>query len=84
MTLYQFNALSDAEKANHIWDRGQMAAVRYEPETSFLLYHLGSFYAEVAYTKEVNKIIAIKSFSNTGPLDSYLMEIDISEILDHL
>ncbi|TDH18418.1 hypothetical protein EXU57_23430 [Segetibacter sp. 3557_3] len=81
MTLHQFNQLSEAEKANYIWDNGDMVAVRYNDDKAFLLYQLGAFYAEVVYRNEGSKIEFIDAFVSTGQLDPYLENIDISELL---
>jgi len=77
MTLYEFNFLSDDDKALEIWN-GAFIADRIEASSRILLYQLYSFYVEVYYHTEQNKIQKFRSFSSTNQLDIYLARIDIS------
>ena len=77
MTLYESKCLDEMEQMEAIWN-GVHLANRDDAEHKILLYQIDSFYVEVFYHKEYNVIRRIRSFSNTGPLEPYLAQIDLS------
>ena len=78
MTLYEFNALSEDEKAAVLWSKGDFVTERKENNFNILLYQVQSFYVEVFYSGNENKISRLRSFSSTEQLEPYLNNIDIS------
>ncbi|MCW3107656.1 MAG: hypothetical protein JWQ09_2162 [Segetibacter sp.] len=81
MTLYEFNFLEEAEKTAVLWADGVFISHRQEQENGVLLYQVYSFYVELYYRQDINEIQRLRSFSNTGPLEPYLHNIDISSLL---
>ena len=77
MTLYEFNALSEDEKAAVLWSKGDFVIERKENNFSILLYQVQSFYVEVFYSGKENKISRLRSFSSINQLEPYLNNIDI-------
>ena len=77
MTLYEFNALSEDEKAAVLWSKGDFVIERKDNNFSILLYQVQSFYVEVFYSGKENKISKLRSFSSTEQLEPYLNNIDI-------
>jgi len=77
MTLYQFNALSEEEQANLLWDKGVHIAHRSDETIKYILYQLDAFYIEVWYAYEDNNILKFRTFSSTDALEPYLQQINI-------
>ncbi len=72
LTLYQYNLLPDKERATILWKEGVcLDLFRVETGFKIKLYALYSFYVEVWYDKDYNRIIKLRSFSSTAPLDAY-------------
>ena len=80
ITLYEFNSLDEHEKGAAIWEYGEFLAQRFESDTGFSLYQLINFYVEIEYNGDQNKITRFTSFCTNTRLESYLENIDISEI----
>jgi len=55
LTLYDFNALTDHEKAEAVW-KGNFLADREEDGFTVQLYSLDNFWVEVFYDKKSNQI----------------------------
>ena len=66
MTLYQFNVLTENEKTAIVWSKGDFVFERKENNFSILLYQVQSFYVEVFYSGNENKISRFRSFSSTS------------------
>ena len=81
ITLYEFNSLDEHEKGATLWEYGVSLFQRFEGETGYCLYQLYSFYVEVKYDHDQNKISKFTSFSTSTKLEPYLENIDISEII---
>ena len=81
MTLYQFNVLTENEKTAIVWNEGDVVGDRKENNFSILLYQVQSFYVEVFYSGNENKISKLRSFSSIEQLESYLGKIDISGLI---
>ena len=81
MTFYEFNAMNGEQQAEILWERGVYLMARQKREYKFALYQLDAFYVEVWYHTDGNEITKLRSFSSTGPLEPYLEEIALPEIL---
>jgi hypothetical protein len=81
MTLYKFNKLNIFNKVDTLINDSVLIDNRTEEHFRVLLYQIGSFYVEVFYDFEHNKIRKIKSFNTTSKLKPYLDKIDISELV---
>ena len=81
MTLYQFNVLTENEKTAIVWSKGDFVIERKENNFSILLYQVQSFYVEVFYSGNENKISRLRSFSSTQQLEPYLEKINISGLI---
>ena len=78
MTLYAFNTFRQQIQYQILWDLGVYVMSRKEGVFKYLLYQIESFYVELTYDSEDNCIIAIRTFSNVSPLESYLNEMDVT------
>lgn len=74
MTLYDFNRLSQAERAEHVYHFGNFIASC--PERGNL-YEMGGFYAELLYNDDLNEIQEVRGFRTLRNLDPYLNKIDV-------
>ena len=74
LTLYDFNGLTDDEKANAVWC-GTFLADRFETNFTVQLYAVSSFYVEVFYDPLENKIVSFRSFTTKNLLVPYLAQI---------
>lgn len=81
ITLYEFNALAEIEKAACIWEYGVHISERFDDEYGYILYQIHNFYVEVQYTGPDNTIEKFVSFSTTTKLEPYISDIDINEIM---
>ena len=81
MTLYEFKCLDEMEQAEAVWN-GVHLANREDDEHRILLYQIDGFYVEVFYDKEHNVIRRFRSFSNVGPLEPYLEQIDLAPVFN--
>ncbi|MBK0379270.1 hypothetical protein [Mucilaginibacter segetis] len=70
-TLYDFNALSEQEKAEAVW-RGSFLADREAAGLKVQLYRLDSFYVEVFYDPAANTILRFRAFTSNNLLVPYL------------
>lgn len=74
LTLYNFNVLSESEKADAVW-QGTFLADREERDLTIQLYSLNAFYVEVYYHAGSNAIVQFRSFSSLQQLTPYLAHI---------
>lgn len=77
MTLYQFNVLTENEKTAIVSSKGHFVGDRKEDNFSIMLYQVRSFYVELYYNGQENKIRKLRSFSSREQLEPYLGKIDI-------
>lgn len=74
MTLYEFNALDNTEKAEAVW-RGTFLADRETDGLIVQLYALTGCYVELFYDQAANKINGFQAFTNKQLLAPYLAQI---------
>jgi hypothetical protein len=70
MTLYEFLALDEKDKAKEVW-KGAFITFREETGSTIMLYQVHSFYVEVYYSKCENEIIKFNPFSSSARLAYY-------------
>lgn len=70
MTLYEFILLTEDEQVNIVWE-GELFLSREEGEHKILLYKVYSFYVEVYYNSDTNKIEKFNPFSSKQRLNLY-------------
>jgi hypothetical protein len=75
LTLYDFNRLTQAERAEHVFHFGTFLASC--PERGNL-YNIGDFFAEVLYDDDLNEIQEVRAFRTGRNLEPYLEKINIS------
>lgn len=78
MTLYEFHALNETEKADAVW-HGTFLADREDAGLRIQLYSLGSFYVEVFYDPLMNKITDFRAFNSNHLLVPYLAQIKFNQ-----
>jgi hypothetical protein len=76
MSIYDFQCLGLAEKANIAW-QGTFLGDRSEAGMTVQLYSLEAFYAEVFYDPLRNEIKRVRSFKSTRLLAPYLEDIKL-------
>ena len=81
LTLYEFNSFTKNEKVKALCNHGAYLSERTVETLRIVLYQLSSFYVEVKYDTESNKIVEFQVFINTIMLEPYLEQIDISNLL---
>ena len=80
MTLYQYKLLNKDEQYKVLWDKGVFIDQRISVSYNFQLYQIEGFYVELKYNREENKIVGLKSFISTEPLEPYLRKIKLDDI----
>lgn len=80
MTLYEFNALNEDEKALAVWG-GVHLTYRTELNYKAIVYQVDGCYVEVFYNVAANKIERFRSFSSLTLLEPYLASININDLL---
>lgn len=83
MTLYEFNALDENAKANHVWQHCNYIGNMLADKSTLMLYGsrgAQNFFVEIELKE--NKIIKISSFINGKELDKYINCIDLFKMLN--
>lgn len=80
ITFYQFNQLSENEKAIATW-AGTYLSNRTEDEHIIQLYSLPDFYVEVFYSPTANHIDRFRAFKSLRQLAPYLEQMNKSDQL---
>lgn len=80
MTLYEYRLLSETEQYNVLWGNGVHISERHDGRFGYVLYQVFSFYVELKYDGEINKIADRKVFSTDRHLEPYLNKIDITKL----
>ncbi|RVU03147.1 hypothetical protein EOD41_04235 [Mucilaginibacter limnophilus] len=75
MTLYEFEALNQEEKAEAVW-RGTFLADRIADGCRIQLYSLSGCYVEVFYDPQSNKITDFRAFTGNQFLVPYLAQLN--------
>jgi len=78
MTLYEFNTLSENEKANAVWSAIFLMS-RENDALKYSLYSVNDFFVEVSYDNIENKIIKFQSFRTKRLLEAYLAVINFEQ-----
>ena len=71
MGIYEFNILTEHDKYDTIFTKGQFVDVVSDGDISFALYSLSYFWVEVKYHSLSNKIKGINSFVDGEKLNRY-------------
>lgn len=80
MNLSDFHFMTSDLKAEAVWVHGTFLAIRSEEDYYVALYHMGSFFVEVWYSPQADKITYTIGFRSAVHLQPYLQMIDISEL----
>jgi len=76
--LYEYNALTDTEKGQLLWDEGVYLMSRFEDNYRINLYSLFDFYVEAWYELAKNKITKLRTFRSLNALEPYLNFISLN------
>lgn len=71
MGIYDFNILSDHEKYNTVFTKGQFVDSVKDGRITYVLYSISYFWVEVIYDNRINKILEIGSFVGGDTLNRY-------------
>jgi len=77
MTLYEFNALEENKKADAVW-KGTFLADREENGLAVQLYAVDSFYVELFYDPQANRVLRFRAFRSKNQLVPYLALIRLN------
>lgn len=77
LTLYDFNGFSEDEKASAVWG-GTFLADRFENDLTIQLYAVSSFYVEVFYDPQANRITGFRPFTARNLLVPYLAQLNFT------
>lgn len=77
MKSFEFQLLSEKEKADLLYREGVYIGKRKEGPLTVLLYQADSFYVEVFYHKYRRFIVRMRCSESTSILDPYLEQIEI-------
>ena len=80
MTLLEFESLEINDQYSAVWEYGVHVGERFDGVHKLILYQIFSFYVEIYYSVDSNRITTLGSFSNVKCLDAYLPSINISNI----
>ena len=75
--LYEFNVLTEDQKAQMVWDFGTFITNKADGKKAVTLYSLSNFYVEIWYNQTENQINNIRSFSSIKQLSPYLDDMDV-------
>ena len=77
----EFRLLCNNEQTDLIHKQGVYIGKRKENEKTIVLYQLDYFYVEIYYRQYRQYIIHLHCFESTEPLDPYLQQIDVEEVI---
>ncbi|GEO04493.1 hypothetical protein AAE02nite_21570 [Adhaeribacter aerolatus] len=80
MDLYQFNFQNYENREALVWQYGSFICFREEDDFRIVLYHMGSFFAEVWYHVPDNQIELVRGFKSRKALEPYLVTVDLSDL----
>ena len=80
MTYYHYNELNEVEQHEVLWEYGVHIGGRLDGEQKIILYQIFSFYVELIYRPEYEVLRRLRSFSSVDCLDTYMQQVDLSEI----
>ena len=81
MTPYEFTILGETDKVDLIYNEGIYIGKRKKNLITILLYQIDGFYTEIFYRKYRYSVNRIRCFTSTLPLDPYLDQIDVEELI---
>ncbi|WP_339727790.1 hypothetical protein [Maribacter stanieri] len=71
MGIYDFNILSNHEKYDTVFTKGQYVDSVKDGRITYVLYALSYFWVEVMYENKINKILEIGTFVSGETLNRY-------------
>ncbi len=71
MGIYEFNILTDHDKYDTVFSKGQFVDAVTEGKTKYALYSISKFWVEVVYNTPKNEIQGICSFVSGEKLNRY-------------
>ena len=71
MGIYDFNTLSEHDRYDILFTKGQFVDTVSEGDIKYALYSLSYFWVEIEYDSPRNKIIGISSFVAGDTLNRY-------------
>lgn len=81
MTLFEFRVMSNEEQIDLLYQAAVYIGKRKEGRLSVVLYQLDGFYVEVYYYKYRRLVCKVKGFTSTIPLDPYLEQINVEDLV---
>jgi hypothetical protein len=81
MQLADFVAMNNAEQIRSLTTKGVRLGNRADEQYQITLYQIDGFYVEVHYHKVEKHVTHIGAFSTIEPLEPYLAEMDITNLI---
>lgn len=81
MTLQQFNVMDQEKQRWWVLHRGVYLCSRKTRDFTVFLFSLDSFYIEMYFYNANDLVFLIKSFNDTGELEPYLDDINLTPLL---
>lgn len=81
MHLADFVALNNAEQIKSLTTKGVRIGNRTDEKYHITLYQIDGFYVEVHYHKVEKHVTHLGAFSTIEPLEPYLADMDISNLI---
>lgn len=66
LSFYDYTLLSEDDQYNLVFTKGEFIGSSTRKDSKFVLYKLCSFFVEVVYNVEDNKIVNLSSFMNAS------------------
>ena len=82
MTLLDFTLLKETEQLDLLYQSGTYLAKLKRCNSTSVLYQFEGFYIEISYARYRIQVRSIWCFESTIPLDPYLQEISIEEVIN--
>jgi hypothetical protein len=80
LSHYAFRALPFEDQLVAVYEEGRWLARRYEEEDWINLYHLGSFFVEVYYDPEANRVHRTRTFTSRECLLDYAAYVSLGNL----
>ncbi len=80
MTLQQFANFDNMQQMETLYKAGIYLGKRRYNDRIIFLYQIDSFYIEVFFNRDKNKVVKLRSFRSTDLLEPYLKHMSIKHL----
>lgn len=72
ISLYSFNTLDENKQIEYVWDNGMFISSKIQGDYTINLHQVHSFYVELFYCQQANKVQQVVAFKTIDSLEEYL------------